>query len=260
MDDRSVFIPAERRKKIIEYIEHHKSAQIHELAQAFGVSEATVRRDLDDLDRMGDVKRTHGGAMHIDRSTSFERIHSEKISLMTDEKRRIAERAAQMVSDGDSVLLDSGTTTYYIAQRLSRKKNLTVITNDLYLAAAATLDESSTLMMTGGVRRRDYQVLVGSVAENFIRDTRVNIAFIGADGLDENLAVTNANFQEVEIKRLMVRAGMQTVLVCDSTKFDCPTLAKVCDISAFTCVVTDKGISHEALQRLQKAHVNVMIE
>ena len=119
---------------MIEYIEANTSAQIHELAEKFHVSEATVRRDLDDLDRQGALRRTHGGAIKADHSTSFEHMYSEKIALMPEAKQRIAARAAQMVHPGDTVLIDSGTTAFFIAQALSRHEGLTLITNDLYIA------------------------------------------------------------------------------------------------------------------------------
>ena len=104
--ERSTYIPAERQKKMMEYIEANTSAQIHELADRFHVSEATVRRDLDELDQQGVLRRTHGGAIKVDRSTSYESMYSEKIAQMTEEKHRIAERAAQMVHPGDTVIVD----------------------------------------------------------------------------------------------------------------------------------------------------------
>ena len=228
--EHSVYIPAERQKKMIEYIEANTSAQIHELAEKFHVSEATVRRDLDDLDRQGALRRTHGGAIKADHSTSFEHMYSEKIALMPEAKQRIAARAAQMVHPGDTVLIDSGTTAFFIAQALSRHEGLTLITNDLYIAYQTPLHPSSTLIVTGGTRRQGRQELIGTMPEDFIRSTHVDVAFIGADGISVTGGVTNANFEEIGVKKLMLRAAERSVIAADHTKFGRVALARICDL------------------------------
>lgn len=255
--ERSSYIPAERQKKMIEYIENNTSAQIHELAERFHVSEATVRRDLDDLDRQGALRRTHGGAIKVDRSTSYEHMYSEKIAFMTEEKQRIAEAAAAMVHNGDTVMIDSGTTTFFIAQALARHENLTIITNDLYIAYQTPIHPSSTLIVTGGMRRQGRQELVGTMTESFIRDTHVDIAFVGADGIDLTGGVTNANFAEVGVKRLMIQSGMRGVIVADHSKFGRVALARICDLTEAAVLLTDKGIDDEMLSRLRKLSVEI---
>ena len=255
--ERSTYIPAERQKKMMEYIEANTSAQIRELAERFHVSEATVRRDLDELDQQGALRRTHGGAIKVDRSTSYESKYSEKIAQMTDEKHHIAERAAQMVHPGDTVIIDSGTTTFYIAQALSHLENLTVITNDLYIAYQIALRPSSTLIVTGGTRRQGRQELVGTLTENFIRDTHVDIAFIGVDGVDLMGGVTNANFSEVGVKRLMLSAAERSVVAVDHSKFGRIALAKICDLQEISLLLTDTGLDPELLGRLHKLNVNI---
>ena len=256
--ERPVYIPAERQKKMIEYIVAHTSAQIHELSEQFNVSEATVRRDLDELDRQGALRRTHGGAIKMDRSTSYEHMYSEKIGLMAHEKQRIAQRAAQMVRPGDTVMIDSGTTTFFIAQALSAHENLTIITNDLYIAFQTPIHPSSTLIVTGGMRRQGRQELVGTVPENFIRETRVDIAFIGVDGIDMTGGVTNANFAEVGVKRLMLKAGMRSVIAADHSKFGRVALARICELSEADTILTDNGLEEETLTRLRRLPVDIL--
>lgn len=255
--ERTAYIPAERQKKMIEYIETNTSAQIHELAQKFRVSEATVRRDLDDLDRQGALRRTHGGAIKMDRSTSYEHMYSEKINFMTEEKQHIAEAAARLVHHGDTVIIDSGTTTFFIAQALAQHEQLTIITNDLYLAYQTPIHPSSTLIVTGGMRRHGRQELVGTVTENFIRDTHVDIAFIGADGVDVMGGVTNANFAELGVKQLMMKAAMRSVVAADHSKFGRIALARICDIKEADLLLTDKGLADEMLNRFHKMGVEV---
>ena len=255
--ERSTYIPAERQKKMMEYIEANTSAQIRELAEKFHVSEATVRRDLDELDQQGALRRTHGGAIKLDRSTSYESMYSEKISQMTDEKHRIADRAAQLVHPGDTVIVDSGTTTFFIAQALSHLENLTIITNDLYIAYQTPLHPSSTLIVTGGMRRHSRQELVGSVPENFIRDTHVDVAFIGVDGIDLMGGITNANFAEVGVKRLMIHAAERSIIAVDHTKFGRVALAKICDLQDVSLLLTDNGLDEDMLLRLRKQNVSI---
>lgn len=256
--DKNTYIPAERQKKIMEYIETNTSAQIHELAQRFHVSEATVRRDLDDLDQQGALRRTHGGAIKMDRSTSFEHMYIEKLGLMTEEKRRMAEYAASLVHPGDTVMLDSGTSTYYIAHALADKENLTLITNDLYIGYQAVINPSSTLIVTGGTRRQGRQELVGTMTENFIRGTHVDIAFVGADGIDMTGGVTNANFAEVGVKQLMIKAAARPVIVADHSKFGRVALARICDLRDAALVVTDSALDGEMLNRLRKMNIKIV--
>ena len=257
--EKNTYIPAERQKKMMEYIEANTSAQIHELAEKFHVSEATVRRDLDDLDQQGALRRTHGGAIKVDRSTSYESVYSEKINLMLEEKHRIAERAAQLVHSGDTVLIDSGTTTFFIAQALAHHENLTIITNDLYIAYQTPIHSSSMMIVTGGTRRQGRQELVGSIPESFVRDSHVDIAFIGVDGIDLTGGVTNANFTEVGLKRLMLHSATRSVIVADHTKFGRVALARICDLREASLLITDRGIENETLTRLKKLGVQVEV-
>ncbi len=256
---RNTYIPAERQKKMVEYIESNTSAQIHDLSEYFGVSEATVRRDLDDLDRQGAIRRTHGGAIKLDRSTSFEQMYNEKLAFRTEEKRRIADVAARMVHNGDTVFVDSGTTTLQLALALSNKENLTLITNDLHIAYSVPVHPTSSIICTGGVRRQGRQELIGSIAEEFIRNSHVNLAFLGADAVDLNLGVTIANFEEVGVKRMLVRSSLRTVLVADHTKFGSVALVKVCDVADCAAVVTDSGITEDAAQKFHKTRIELIL-
>jgi len=185
-------------------------------------------------------------------------MYSEKINLMTEEKQRIAEAAANLVHHGDTVLIDSGTTTFFIAQALANREQLTIITNDLYLAYQTPIHPSSTLIVTGGMRRHGRQELVGTVTENFIRETHVDIAFIGADGIDMTGGVTNANFAELGVKQLMIKAAMRSVVVADHSKFGRVALARICNLEDVDLLITDTGLDDEMKNRLRK--LSIMLE
>jgi len=253
-------IPAERQKQIFEYISVNNSVQIRELAIRFDVSVARIRRDLDHLARTGKIARAHGGAMRSQYSTSFERLYSEKMQLMQEEKRRIAVAAAELVKNGDAVLLDSGTTTFLVAQELSKHEDLTVITHDLHIADTVILHHTSSMMITGGLRRgNDYHVLQGNMVDDFFRGIIVNIAFLGADAITPEHCLMNANVFEANTKKLMMHSCETKVLVADHTKFGQIALAYVCDIDVFDYVITDKELNKETAAQLEHTGIKLIL-
>ncbi|HBE80790.1 MAG TPA: DeoR/GlpR transcriptional regulator [Firmicutes bacterium] len=252
-------LPAERRKRILEYIQQNGSGRIEELATTLGVSEATVRRDLSILDTEGFVDRTHGGAVLPETSTAFERLYPEKRALFSEEKQAIGLKAATMVSDGETLILDSGSTTFEIARNLIFHKNLTIITYDLFIASSFIYDPSTTVIVTGGVRRDGFNVLIGPIAEELLRQVKVNKAFIGADAVDFTQGITNATFTEVSIKRLIIEAANEVVLVADHSKFGKLALAKVCSLNQIQHIVTDQKLDDSILQGIQRLEIPLTI-
>ncbi len=253
-------IPAERQQLIIEYLSLNRSAKIKELALYFGVSEATVRRDLDELASDGKLNRAHGGAIPVETSTSFERIYSEKMLLMREEKERIAISAAKLVKNGDTVLLDSGTTTFLVAKALAEFEDLIVITNDLHIADTVALHDSSSMLLTGGLRRgNDYHVLQGSMVDEFIRSINVNIVFLSADAISKESGVSNATMAEAITKKLMLKAGKQKVLVTDHTKFGQTALSHVCQMDQLDYLITDDGLDQDSREWLNTCGVQMIL-
>lgn len=252
-------IPAQRLTLIMQYMEENKSAQIKELSDYLGVSEATVRRDLTILDKEGSIERTHGGAILSGQSTSFERIYSEKLKLDQEEKMRIGNAAAAMVNDGDTVFLDSGTTTFQIAKNLERRKNLTIITYDLFIASAISLDPSSILIVTGGIKREGFNVLVGAATEKFIRGLKVSKVFLAADAVDVGFGVSNANYMEAGAKSLIVESGDRTILVADHTKFGKTALAKVCELASVDTIITDHDLPQKTAQAIEQLGIELSL-
>ena len=246
-----------RQQKLLEYINENGSAQIRDFSGTHGVSEATIRRDFDELTRLGLIERVHGGAVRIN-GTSFERAHSEKMNLMMSEKLRIAEYAASIVENGDSIFLDSGTTTYFIARELSRHKDLTIITNNLDIAQSVYFDPSVSLIVTGGLRRDQYSVLIGSITEQVIQSFCVDKAFIGCDAIDPKNGLYNTNFQEVSVKLCITHCGKKTILVTDSSKFHTKALAKVCDLDEIDMIITDSGLKVSVFQAVKKRVPNTV--
>lgn len=241
----------QRQRLILETVNQDGSASIKSLSQQFGVSEATARRDLDDLAASGYVERFHGGAVRVN-STTFERVHSEKMKTMLEEKQRIAAYAASLISDGESVFLDSGSTAFFIAQQLRDLRDLTVVTNNLDIAYSAEFHQTSSLVVTGGVRRDDYSLLIGSLAERTIDELYVDTVFLGCDAVDAESGVFNTNYLELGVKQKIVKCGKRTILVTDHTKFHRKALAKVCELNELDLIITDAGIDEQTVDTALK--------
>ena len=244
-------IPAQRQQQISDYLKSKFSISIKEASELCNVSEATARRDLDDMAAAGLLERTHGGAV-LHKGTGFEEYHDEKMKAMIPEKTRIAREAVRLIKDGDSIFLDSGTNTLLLGQQLEGIKKLTVVTNNLDIASTVKLDNSSTMIVTGGVRRDGYSVLIGDIAEELVRKLYVDIAFVGADAVNSKSGVYNSNFMEIGIKKSMIASGKRTVLLADHSKFKQKALAKICDIEEFDTIITDSGIEKETREYLDK--------
>lgn len=244
-------IPAKRQQLILNYLTEQHSITIKEAANLCAVSEATARRDLDEMAAECVLERTHGGAI-LGRATVFEAVNAEKMKLMVTEKRMIAKEAVKYVHDGSSIFLDSGTTTFFLAQQLKSFKNLTVITHNLDIVHKIKLDDSSTLIVTGGVKRDEYSVLIGHIAEEFVSKICVDISFLGADAISPKQGVFNSNFMEIGIKKSIIASGRKRILLADHSKFEQKALVKVCDVAEFDIIITDKGIDDETKKMLEQ--------
>ncbi|NLY56170.1 MAG: DeoR/GlpR transcriptional regulator [Firmicutes bacterium] len=248
-------LPAERKSLIVETIAQQGSVTVDQLVTLTGVSGCTIRRDLDNLAAQGLVDRTHGGAVLPRTGTSYERLYPEKRSLHLKEKQRIGKAAAALVTDGETIILDSGSTTLEVARFLTNRKNLTIITNDLFIATEVQYDPTTLILVTGGILRPGFNVLQGSAAEAMIRSVNVDKAFIGGDAVDVIVGVTNATFAEASLKQLMLAAAREAYLVVDHTKFGKRALAQVAPLDRFTAILTDAGLAAEHRMALVGAQI-----
>lgn len=253
------YVPVERQRRMLEYINQNRSVHLQELALFFHISEATARRDLDELSRQGAIIRTHGGAMRAEKSTAYESRYQERITQQQQEKERIALEAAKLVKNGDTVFIDAGTTAFSIAKALSQLERITIITNDLFTAAQLEMKPSCKVMVTGGMRRSGYHELIGAVAEDFIRSTHADIAFIGVDGIDLMGNVCSSNFEEMGVKRMMLRTAKRTVIVADHQKIGRTALVRICDLKDADLLITDSLIPAETLKKLRKVAGDIIL-
>jgi DeoR/GlpR family transcriptional regulator of sugar metabolism len=210
------------------------STHVGVLAQSFGVSEMTVRRDLATLAHEGKIERVRGGAINARGEPPFEETVVERLEA----KHRIGAAAAALVPDGATVMIDIGTTTLMAARHLHGRQ-ITVVTSSLAVYEELVPDPAIELLLPGGLVRRNYRSLVGVLAEDTLRQLQADICFLGTSGVESDLAVWDSTMIEVPIKRAMIEASDRVVLLADAEKFSAGSLVRVCGAADLTGIVTD---------------------
>jgi DeoR family transcriptional regulator, aga operon transcriptional repressor len=233
-------ITDERRREIVRrmYLRGYIGAQ--ELAVDFEVDTSTIRRDLNALESAGLVQRTHGGARVPAGATDVPYALKEQEHRAA--KAAIGRAAAALVGDGESVMLDSGSTVYAVALHLRERKQLTAIVNDLRTAVLVADFTSARLLVPGGEQLASNYALISETAASFVDDLRVDWAFLGADAIDAQAGVTNTNTLEVPLKRAMLASARHVIVVADSSKFGRTALVRVADLDEVERIVTDDGL------------------
>lgn len=248
----------ERRRAILDLVNREGRVLVKELAGRFTTSQITIRKDLEILHRQGLVQRTHGGALTAQSGALFDPTLREKEKLHRKEKMRIAAAAVRLLEEGQSVILDSGTTTTAIARALRNFSRLTVITNAVNIAAELA-GAKIEVILTGGTLRKNSFSLVGPLAEESLHQLSADVLFLGVDGFDTKLGVSTPNLLEAKVNRVMVGIARKTVAVCDSSKFGRRSLSAIVPPTAIHQVITDKHISKADLQNLKDAGVSVTL-
>jgi DeoR/GlpR family transcriptional regulator of sugar metabolism len=230
------------------------TARVPDLAAAFDVSPMTVRRDLRVLAREGKLERVHGGAVSAEEDRPFAEIAVER----SEAKERIGAAAAGLVQDGQTVVLDVGTTAVQVARHL-RGRSLTVITTNLAAYEELLPEPEITLILPGGTVRRDYRSLVGVIAEDSLRQLSANVAFIGTSGVDAEVSVWDTTMVEVPIKRAMMAAADRVVLLADRQKFSMGGVVRVCGAADIDQIVTETDIPATTQIAVEEAGIEVTI-
>ncbi len=252
-----ILFAEERKTKIIEKLQTEESVKVADLSLEFNVSEATIRRDLQELEDKGLLYRTHGGAV-LTEHTKFEPTFTEKEEKNLEEKERIGKLAASMIEDGDSIILDSGTTTLYIAKNITAK-NVTVVTNSLSIMYELGNRQDVEVIGLGGSLRWETQAMVGPLTEDSLRNIWVDKVFLGANGVSLEQGITTPTLVEAQIKKIMANVGSKVILTTDSTKFEKVTFSKILDLEDIDMIITDKNLSEEILNSYQRAGVKIMV-
>lgn len=246
----------ERRSDILRRLAEAGRVEVYALAREYNVSEVTIRQDLAALEEQGLLRRTHGGAMPVE--TGFELPFSRTMAANAGEKARIAKAAAGMVREGETIILDVGTTTTAIAQALLGQRNITVVTNALNIAIMLEEAPGLTVVVTGGTLRPVQHSLVNPLGLEILLRLRADRLFLGANGVSAAAGVTNANFPEAEIKRAMMAAARQKIVVADSSKIGRVAAAVIAPLAEFDLLITTGEGDPEELGRLRDAGLKVM--
>jgi DeoR family transcriptional regulator of aga operon len=244
----------QRRREIVRRLYLMRYVEARELAAELAVDASTIRRDLDALSRAGRMQRTHGGARLLSGAVDLPYEIKRRERLVA--KQAIGRAAAELIGDGESVVLDSGSTTYELATQLHARQELTIVTNDLRIAQLVASFPGVRLLVSGGEVVRSTYTLVGDRAVAFFQELSVDRAFLGADAIDTG-GITNTNTIEIPLKRAMLAAAHTTAVVADSSKFGRRALVRVAAIGEVDRVITDGELPDElaaafggALQRV----------
>ena len=252
-DDGRVMLAKQRQAKILERVREDGAVRVADLVRELGVSDMTVRRDLEILDDRGLVDKVHGGATAVAGSALFEPTFAAKSSLQEAEKDAIARSAASLVEPGMAIAVSAGTTTYALAQRLVDIPRITVVTNSIrvtdVLHHGGRADQ--TIILTGGVRTRS-EALVGPFAVAALRTVHVDLVFVGVHGMDPHSGFTCPNLLEAETDRALIEAARRLVVVADHTKWGVIGISSIARLDQADVLVTDARLEPDARAVLQR--------
>ncbi|MCH8494207.1 MAG: DeoR/GlpR family DNA-binding transcription regulator [Balneolales bacterium] len=254
----AVYSVAERRNKALNLLKENGQVSVTELSELLDVSEVTIRKDLQYLERRNLLIRTHGGAMqnnYLVQDQHFE-VKGKKYA---DEKRRIGEAAASLVQDGDTIIMDAGTTMIQLARCLHNKRNLTILSSAINVAMELMHIPDVQLVMLGGVIRSTSAAVVGPFAETMVNEHYCSKLFLAGDGLDPDFGVTTTNGLEAHLNKMMIASAQETILIMDSSKFGRRGLSRICGLDKINLIITDSGISDHMKKVFEERDVPLMI-
>ena len=251
-------LKVERQKLILETLRDNRQVTVAELSRRFDVSEVTIRRDLRDLDAQGVLQRAHGGAI-LATPAAIEPPVVQRMAQMQNPKESVGRVAAALVADGESVFIGSGSTTAYVARYLGDRKNLTVVTNALTVAIELASAEGVTVVVTGGMMRASELSLVGHIAEQSLREVRVDKVIIGIPAISLEAGLTNDYLPEVMTDRAIIEMASELIVVAHHAKFGKIASAYLAPIERITTLVTDPGADAEILERLERMGIRIII-
>ena len=251
-------LPNQRREKILELLKEDGSAKVIELAKIFKVTEVTVRQDLEKLEKEGLINREHGGAF----LKSVE-DHVRNFALMNqdnmDRKQLIGKKAAELVESGDTIILDSGSTTTEIAKHLAGRKNLTVITNALNIALLLGAEPGIEVIVTGGEFKPPTLSLTGQKAAAFFEGIHVDKLFLATAGISLRSGLTYPSLSDIIVKKAMIDVAEKVYLVADSSKIGKNAFASLGALSLIDYIITDASINQTDAQILRDHEIEFII-
>jgi DeoR family transcriptional regulator, deoxyribose operon repressor len=250
-----------RWKSIVELVTQRGGISVKEIAQALDVSEMTVRRDLADLESQRVVQRTHGGARLFDSTQILGEnyVVREQMQRNVMQKSAIGLRAASLVKPNETIFLDSGSTTPFVAKYIEKDLPITVLCYTFLNALEFYGRKNTNLILSGGFFDRDSTVFHSSGCSSFLQGIRADKAFISAAGVDAKLGLTTFFYFEADMKRLMIQSARQIILVADSSKFGKTSISHFADLGQVHTVITDNGIPESQAAMLRERGIELVI-
>jgi DeoR/GlpR family transcriptional regulator of sugar metabolism len=250
-------LSVERKQRILDYLASQKSAQVNELSGYLDVSLATIRRDLQELENQGSLRRVHGGAVIVNRQTEppilLRRYQQAEF------KQCIGAAAAALFGDNETIFLASGTTTEAIIPFLVDKLNLTVITNAINIAQQLIRCPQISTIVLGGWLRHSELSLLGHLTEQALQDLRADRLFLGVFGIDPDYGLTGSDVQEVQTDRQIISIARELIVLADHTKFGKVGNIRLAPMEAVSTVVTDQETPAAQVEALQNLGIRVII-
>lgn len=245
----------ERRQTLIELLRRQPGLRVPEIAETLQVSEGTVRNDLNALEDEGRLTRFHGGAVLMEQqnfgNTSFADRHREHAV----EKEAIARCTAELVQDGDSILLDASSSAYYFALALETRQRLRVVTNGMDVARLLARNPANTVILVGGILNPDGSSVTGLFSEQVFQEIHVQKAFVSCSGFSLERGLTEVHLEEAQLKRKAIEAAQQVFALVDSSKLGQEDMTPFARLEQICCLYTDSGISPEWRERIEQAGI-----
>jgi DeoR/GlpR family transcriptional regulator of sugar metabolism len=258
MINSSRLLKSERQSRIRKLLEENGQVTVPEISQVFSVSEVTIRRDLEEMDLQGKLRRTHGGAISM-HSPSTADVILERFDEQSNEKQRIGRVAAQSLRDYETVFLGSGSTVLEIARHIPADKRLTVITNSLPVVNELARHPYINMIIIGGSFRKDEQSFTGYVTEQSLREFRADRVFMGIRSIDPSQGLTNEYFPESSIARELFNIAPKVIVVADRSKFGRVSPVFVAPVTAIHQLFTDSGAPQAMVSAIQSLGIPVIL-
>ncbi len=249
----------ERLQRIEELLKQKKFCSINDLAIDFVISKATVRRDLKILEERHKLRITRGGATIVGSGTAQEPPYGVKKSTNYDEKIRIGKKARDYINNGETVIIDTGTTTLQVAASIGQIKNITIATNDLMVACQLANNIDIDLTIIGGMVRKNYFTTIGYLAQYALEHINADKAFLGVDAIDLKKGCMITNMDEIAEKKMILKAAKSKIVVCDHSKFEGVAFMDFCSLKEIDMIITGRELDEKIYASFIEAGINLVL-
>ncbi len=248
----------ERRREIATMVKEQGKVRVSDLSKLYRISEVSVRNDLSELEQMGALERVHGGAIAPHRPY-YNMGFDERLVTNRDEKRRIAKEAAKLVSEGDTIVINSGTTSLYFTEEILSVPNIKIVTNSLLVAQATNGSSNTEVILLGGLFAQNNRYTFGETAIRQMQGYRVDKAVLSVDGVSVEDGITDYYYLEAELCRRMLARAHKTIVLADYTKIGRSSFSNIGQISDIDVLVTNREASKNELEQIREQGIEVYL-